>query len=345
MTPNERVLKAIEEIKKGNMIVMVDDEDRENEGDLVYAGTFTSTEKVNFMISEARGILCTAINKKIAQRLELNPMVENNSSSHETAFTVSVDAKDATTGVSASERDMTIKLIVDYNTKPYDLVRPGHIFPLIAKDGGVLVRTGHTEGSVDLCRLAGLSEVAAICEIVKEDGTMARRPDLDKFCQKHGLHMVYISDIVEYRMAHESLIRVVAESKVDFMGCEARRYEILDHKDFHHTAFKFGKVDTKSAVKFHTIKSDVEFLSDFDGYEELIKSIKYLQKHGGVLVFLDADEKNNIHMKEFGVGAQILRYLGVEDMKLLTRSKNKAYIGLGGFGLRVTNQIDVMEER
>lgn len=343
MNSNQRVLKAIEELKNGNMIVMVDDEDRENEGDLVFACTFTSTQKVNFMIKEARGILCTALNKQIAQRLNLNPMVENNSSSHETAFTVSVDAKEATTGVSAFERDMTIKLLVDYNTKPSDLVRPGHIFPLIAKDGGVLVRTGHTEGSIDLCKLAGLTEVAAICEIVKEDGTMARRPDLDKFCKKHDLHIVYISDIVEYRMEHESLIRVLVESNVKFMGKSARKYEILDHKDLHHIAYRFGKIDENSAVKFHTIKSDYELLKSHENYENLTKSIEYLQKNGGILVFLDANENNNLQMKEFGVGAQIIRYLGVKNIKLLSKRTNREYVGLSGFGLKVVEQISMLD--
>ncbi len=343
MNAQERVLKAIEEIKKGNMIVMVDDEDRENEGDLVYACTFSDTQKVNFMISQARGILCTALNTKIAKRLELNPMVTNNSSSHETAFTVSVDAKEATTGVSAYERDMTIKLLADYSTKAYDLVRPGHIFPLIAKDGGVLVRTGHTEGSVDLCRLAGLTEVAAICEIVKEDGQMARRPDLDEFCKKYNLHMVYISDIVEYRIKHESLIRVLAESKVEFMGSAVRKYEILDHKELHHRAFRFGEVKSECAVKFHTIRSDYELLNSHETYQSLMESIEYLKKHGGIVVFLDASENNNMLMKEYGVGAQILRYLGVEKIKLLTKNKNREYIGLKGFGLSLSEQIDTEE--
>lgn len=343
MESNRRVLKAIEEIKKGNMIVMVDDEDRENEGDLVFAATFTSTEKVNFMITEARGILCTALNRKIAKKLDLNPMVENNSSSHETAFTVSVDAKEAATGVSAFERNMTIKLLVDYNTRASDLVRPGHIFPLIAKDGGTLVRTGHTEGSIDLCRLAGLSEVAAICEIVKDDGTMARRADLDTFCEKHNLSMVYISDIVEYRIKHESLIRVIAEENVDFMGTKARKFEILDHKDLHHVAYRFGDIKESTFVKFHTIDSDYELLKSYENYQNLIKSVEYLQKNGGVLVFLDTDKNHNLYMKEFGVGAQILRYLGVKNIKLLTKLINREYVGLSGFGLKVVNQVSIFD--
>ncbi|MBD3798094.1 MAG: 3,4-dihydroxy-2-butanone-4-phosphate synthase, partial [Campylobacterales bacterium] len=185
MTPIERVLKAIEEIKKGKMVIMCDDEDRENEGDLVYAAAFSTPEHVNFMAKEARGLICVALSKQNAQRLELSPMVSSNTSSYETAFTVSVDAVSASTGISAKERDDTIKILANPISRPQELVRPGHIFPLIAKDGGTLVRTGHTEGSVDLCRLAGLSEAGVICEIIKEDGEMARRDDLDIFAQKH----------------------------------------------------------------------------------------------------------------------------------------------------------------
>ena len=195
-----RVNQAIEDIKQGKMVVMVDDEDRENEGDLVYAATFSTDKKVNFMASFAKGLICVAISKQIASRLHLEPMVKKNDSSYETAFTVSVDAKTSKTGISAAERDITIKILADQTSKPSQLVRPGHIFPLIAKKGGVLARIGHTEGSVDLCHLAGLAESAVICEIMKEDGTMARRPDLDIFCTKYGLNIVFISDIIEYRM-------------------------------------------------------------------------------------------------------------------------------------------------
>lgn len=338
MTSNERVLKAIEEIKKGNMIVMIDDEDRENEGDLVYASTFTTPQKVNFMIKEARGVVCTALNKKIATKLGLDLMVNNNSSQHETAFTVSVDAKDATTGVSALERDMTIKILADYNAKPSDLVRPGHIFPLIAKDGGVLVRTGHTEGSVDLCKMAGITQVATICEIVKDDGDMARRPDLDKFCKKHNLHMVYVADLIKYRIENESLIRVVAEANVSFMEKAARRYEVLDHKDRHHIVYSFGKIQKESSVKFHTITSDHDLLCSYSEYNNLIQSIQYLQKNGGVIIFMAVDKNNNSQMREFGIGAQILRYLGVENIELLSASKEREFVGLSGFGLHVKKQ-------
>ena len=196
MTPMNRVLRAIEDIKKGKMVIMVDDEDRENEGDLVYASVFSTPEHVNFMATKARGLICVAISKEIATRLELNPMVSSNTSMYETAFTVSVDATEAKTGISAAERDLTIKILANPISHKTDLVKPGHIFPLIAKDGGSLVRTGHTEGSVDLCRLSGLNESAVICEIIKDDGTMARRDDLDIFEKEHDLNIVYISDIV-----------------------------------------------------------------------------------------------------------------------------------------------------
>ncbi len=194
--PIQRVQQAIEDIKHGKMVVMIDDEDRENEGDLVYAATFSTPQKVNFMATEAKGLICVAISKTIADRLQLDPMVQNNDSQHETAFTVSVDAKDASTGISAFERDMTIKLLANPVSSPEDFVRPGHIFPLIAKEGGVLVRTGHTEGSVDLCRLSGVSPSAVICEIMREDGQMARRDDLELFAKKHELNIVYILSLI-----------------------------------------------------------------------------------------------------------------------------------------------------
>lgn len=224
-----RVQEAIKEIQKGNMVIMLDDEDRENEGDLVYAAPLSSAEKVNFMATHAKGLICVSVTKETANRLQLNPMVTSNTSSYETAFTVSVDAADATTGISAKERDDTIKILANPISNPLELVRPGHIFPLIAKDGGVLVRTGHTEGSVDLCKLAGLNGEAVICEIMKEDGTMARRDDLDIFAEKHNLKQVYISDLVEYRLSHEKLVEEVSSSNKIFFSKEVIQKEFKDH--------------------------------------------------------------------------------------------------------------------
>ncbi|WP_169940708.1 bifunctional 3,4-dihydroxy-2-butanone 4-phosphate synthase/GTP cyclohydrolase II [Campylobacter sp. RM15925] len=330
----DRVEQAIADIRNGKMVVMVDDEDRENEGDLVFAGAFSDTQKVNFAITHAKGVLCLAISEDIAKRLELNLMVDKNTSCHETAFTVTIDAKAVTTGVSAYERDMTIRLATDHTSKPEDFVKPGHIFPLIAKKGGVLSRTGHTEGSVDLCKYAGVTQSAVICEIVKEDGNMARRADLEEFCKKFGLNMVSVSELVEYRLKHESLIHVKEKSKSQIAGFDAIKYEITDHKDQVHFAFVFGEISKRTNVKFHKTTSDIELLTSAK-FEELLKSIEYLSENGGVLVFLQEEKTCDSTIKDFGIGAQILRKLEIEEIELLSSSKNREFVALGGFGLDI----------
>ena len=337
--PIERVKRAIEDIKCGKMVVMVDDEDRENEGDLVYAATFSTPEKVNFMASVAKGLICTPITEEIAERLALVPMVRNNDSAHETAFTVSVDARICTTGISAHERDMTIKILTDCSSQPHELVRPGHIFPLIARKGGTLVRTGHTEGSIDLCRLAGLSEVSVICEIMKEDGSMARRDDLDFFCQKYDICMVSIADIVAYRMQFECLVREVMSSTVTFFGKEVRKIDMLDHEENHHLVYVFGEVTQTSAVKFHHIVPDNVLLADEVKFRNLLNAINYLKVHNGVLIFIDNEHSSNGELREFGIGAQILKKLGIQNINLLASSQSKEYVGLAGFGLNITQEI------
>ena len=339
--PIERVKDAIEEIKKGNMVVLIDDEDRENEGDLVYAATFSTPKKVNFMAKEARGLICVAISKRIANKLDLAPMVQKNSSQHETAFTVSVDAKEATTGISAYERDLTIKLLASPLSTKDDFVKPGHIFPLIAKEGGVLVRTGHTEGSVDLCKLAGLREAAVICEIMNEDGTMARRDDLEKFAKKHNLKIVYISDIVEYRLRNELLVEKIDEKTVDFFDVKVNRIDFKDHLGNIHIVLEFYKTHETSNVKFHNCGLDVELLLNQKRYKSLIKSIEYLKKSSGILVFINSKEKSSDKTKEFGIGAQILKSLGVKNIKLLTSHKGKEFVGLSGFGLDIVEEVEI----
>ena len=319
--------------------MMVDDEDRENEGDLVYAATFSTPEKVNFMASEAKGLICVSLNEEIAKRLDLTPMVKNNDSQHETAFTVSVDARVCSTGISAYERDITIKILADSLSRPSELVKPGHIFPLIARKGGTLVRTGHTEGSVDLCRLAGLSEVAVICEVMKEDGHMARRDDLDLFCKKHDINIVYISDIVAYRMQAESLVREVASGLVEFFGTEARKIDMVDHEGNHHIAYAFGEIGTTSAVKFHHILPDNELLANEKKFQGVLKAIEYLKKNNGLFVFIDSEYTTNPELREFGIGAQILKKLGIENINLLSTTKRKDYVGLSGFGLNIHQEI------
>jgi 3,4-dihydroxy 2-butanone 4-phosphate synthase/GTP cyclohydrolase II len=338
--PIARVERAIEEIKNGNMVVMMDDEDRENEGDLVYASTFTTPEKVNFMASIAKGLICVSITKEDAIRLDLKPMVEKNSSSHETAFTVSVDAKGCATGISAYERDDTIRLLADPTTVPSDLVRPGHIFPLIAKDGGTLVRTGHTEGSIDLCKLAGLYPSGVICEIMKDDGTMARRNDLEEFAQKYDLHIVFVSDIVEYRLKKESLVKTSEARKVDFFGKTAELRVFQDHFGKTHQAYIFGHLSENANVKFHNVSPDIEMLTNYHKFQSLQKSVEYIQNNGGVFILLGAtDPHENGEFKEIGIGAQILTVLGIKSINLLTSSAHKEFVGIAGFGLSIVNKL------
>ena len=315
----ENVLKAIEDIKNGKMVIMVDDEDRENEGDLVFSAASSDMQKVNFAITHAKGVLCLAMDEANAKRLDLPLMVSKNTSSHETAFTVTIDAKEATTGVSAYERDMTIRLAASTDSVPENFVRPGHIFPLIAKKGGVLVRTGHTEGSVDLCKLAGVSPMAAICEIVKEDGTMARRDYLEEFCKK---------------FSHESLIEVSPAKSVKICGFEAKRYDIKDHENKNHAAYVFGEIKAQTNVKFQKISKDHELLSG-DKFDNLLKSLDFLNKNGGVLLFLDSNKSDASSQKDYGIGAQILKYFGINEIELLSSNKNKEFVSLAGFGLDI----------
>ncbi|CAA6804453.1 MAG: 3,4-dihydroxy-2-butanone 4-phosphate synthase (EC / GTP cyclohydrolase II (EC [uncultured Campylobacterales bacterium] len=336
----QRIKQAIEDLKHGKMIIMIDDEDRENEGDLVYASTFSTPEHVNFMASYAKGLICVAISPELATHFELNPMVSSNNSSYETAFTVSVDAASCTTGISAYERDDTIKLLSSFSSSPTDLVRPGHIFPLIAKDGGTLVRTGHTEGAVDICTMAGLSKSGVICEIMKDDGTMARRDDLDIFAKKHDLNTVYISDIVEYRLKNESLVTKISTKADTFMGYETKKIEFNDHHGNIHRAYIFGDIDNTTNIKFHNIGDDYDLLCNKQKFDSLINSIEYLSKNNGILVFLGKEiYTNNVQMKDYGVGAQIVKKLGVSNINLLVKKAGTEFIGISGFGLHIDEEI------
>lgn len=338
----QRVEKAKEEIKRGRMVIMMDDEDRENEGDLVYAATFSTPEMVNFMAKEARGLICTPVTKEIALKLDLLPMVTNNVSNHETAFTVSIDSANAQTGISAAERDDCISRLASPQTVASDFVRPGHIFPLIAKDGGVLVRTGHTEGSVDLCKLAGLAPAAVICEIIKDDGTMARMDDLEVFSQEHDLCIVYISDIVAYRLANEKLIKRVKEEESELRGIKVEKITYLDHLNRTHTVIQFYKSHETANVKFHNIGADIGLMLDDKRFSALNNSIEYLKLNGGTLIFLDTKVISHEQAKEFGVGAQILKDLGIKNINLLTTNKDTEFVGLAGFGLHVVAKIEII---
>ena len=338
----KRVRKAIEEIKKGNMVIMLDDEDRENEGDIVYVATLSTPQKVNFCATYAKGLICVAMPSSSAKRLQLDPMVKDNSSSYETAFTISVDSKNAKTGISAYERDETIKILANPLSKPDDLVRPGHIFPLIAKDGGVLVRTGHTEGSVDLCKMAGFSGEAVICEIMKEDGTMARRDDLDIFAKKYNLVQVFISDLIEYRLAYESLIKKINTQVIEFFGVKCQKIEFLDHLDNTHYAVIFDKNKDVVPVKFHLIEPDINTLLNTNKLNSFLKSIEYLKKNGGVIIFLSTKNKqDDSKIRDFGIGAQILNKLEIKNINLITSRGKHSFIGLKGFDLTIQKEINI----
>lgn len=341
MNAIQRVKEAIEEIKKGNMVIMLDDEDRENEGDLVYSAALSTPELVNFMVTHAKGLVCVSVPNETAKRLELYPMVSSNTSSYETAFTVSVDAASAATGISAGERDDTIKILANPIAKSVELVRPGHIFPLIAKDGGVLVRTGHTEGSVDLCKLAGLKGEAVICEILKDDGTMARRDDLDIFAQKHNLKQIYISDLVEYRLANETLVCEVSSSESVFFSHKVIKKEFKDHLENIHTVILFGNEDDINHVKFHTIRPDIKIFLNDDKLNSMLKTINFMQSKGGVLIFLNNGKKNSDLEKNYGIGAQILNSLNIKKIKLMTSGGKHSFVGLQGFGLEILEEIQI----
>ncbi|RLA75412.1 MAG: bifunctional 3,4-dihydroxy-2-butanone 4-phosphate synthase/GTP cyclohydrolase II [Epsilonproteobacteria bacterium] len=344
MSSTKRVQEAIQEIKKGNMIIMLDDENRENEGDLVYAGTFSTAQKVNFLATHAKGLICVTVKSTTANRLELNHMVTQNNSSYQTAFTVSVDCKKATTGISAKERDDTIKILSNPRSKPSELVRPGHIFPLIAKDGGVLERTGHTEGSTDICMLSGIKEIAVICEIMKEDGTMARRDDLDIFAKKHNIKQLYISDIVSYRLSNESLIEQTNETKQTFFGIDVIKKSFKDHLSNNHEVIIFGKIGKIVNVRFHPVSFDKELLEDKQKFDYMANSIKYLQANTGLLIFMDHNQQANDIKKDFGLGAGILKKLNITNINLLVSQKiEHIFKAIDGFGIIIDSEVVVKQ--
>lgn len=341
-----RVEDAITAIKNGEMIIIMDDEGRENEGDIVYAGEFSTPQKVNFLITEARGVLCVSLTNDIAKKLDFPLMVDKNSSNHETAFTVSVDAKRAKTGVSAFERDLTIKLICNDSSTPNDFAKPGHIFPLIAKNGGVLVRTGHTEASVDICTLAGVKPIAVICELMKNDGTMANNNDnfVLEFAKKHNLKILYVSDLVHYKFQYEVLVSKISQESVRLCGIACEKHTFIDHTDSTQIVYEFPRNDDTNAVnvRFHSFDSALHLLEN-EAFEILQKSIDFLQKNGGFLVCLSGDNSSVKNASEsskvVGIGAQILKSLKISEFNLLSTRKNHQYIALNGFGLMIKDEI------
>lgn len=367
--------EVLEDIKIGKPVIIVDDESRENEGDLVIAAEFATMENINFMVKEARGIVCTPMKKADLDRLGITQMVEKNTDNHETAFTVTVDHVDTTTGVSPYERALTIRHLLDDNAKPEDFRRPGHVFPLQYKEGGVLVRQGHTEASVDFCRLAGLKEASVICEITKDDGNMARLDDLFEFAETYDLKIASVAELVEYRKLHEPIITLAAESNLptefgDFKILVFKNY--LDHKE--HLAIVKGDVkdgeDVLVRVHSECLTGDVFGSKRCDCGPQLHKALKTIEKEGrGVVVYmrqegrgigltnkikayalqeqgLDTVEANvklgfPPDMREYSLAAQIIRFLGIKSVELLTNNPLKK-TSLEHWGIEVNKRVPVI---
>ena len=369
---NNKILKAIKDFKKGKMVIVVDDKDRENEGDFIISGELCTADDINFMMKEARGLICMSISNDRAQKLKLSPMVSSSTAVHETNFTVSVDAiKDATTGISANDRWQTVQVLMDDNSKPEDLGRPGHMFPLIAKEGGVLQRAGHTEAAMDLSILSGLKPGALLVEIVNDDGTMARMPELKIIAKKYNLSLISISDLIKYRRENDKIVEEISRIPFpsQFGDFELRLFEDKIHND-HHVAVVKGDIsaDKEALVRVHSqcLTGDLFASLRCDCGEQLNKALEQINDSGhGVLVYLRQEGrgiglKNKIKayqlqdqgldtveanqklgfkadLREYGIGAEILIACGVSKMKILTNNPKKI-IGLDGFDLEITGR-------
>ena len=365
--------EAIQDIKAGKVIIVVDDEDRENEGDFLAAAELVTPEMINFMATHGRGLICTPLTEKRCKELDLHMMVTNNTDHMETAFTVSVDLKGqgVTTGISAADRSKTVQALINPNTKPYDLARPGHIFPLVAKEGGVLRRTGHTEAAIDFARLAGLQPAGVIVEIMNEDGTMARLPQLIKVAEKFDLKIVSIEDLVAYRMEHDSLIIKKEDFNIEtrFGNYRLRAYQQTTNNQVHIALTKgdwTSKDEVLTRVNSTLINNDILGTLTNNADQKLDNMFKVINKEGkGAILFINqqAESMNLLQRlsvlkekqvpnkitkapaiamdnKDFGIGAQILHDLNIHKLKLISNSQQTTRVGMIGYGLEIVEYVN-----
>ncbi len=368
----DSIQEAIDDVRAGKIIIVVDDEDRENEGDFLAAAEKVTPEMINFMAKYGRGLICSPLTEGRCKSLNLHTMVGNNTDPMETAFTVSVDLRGygVTTGISASDRAKTIQALCNEETKPHELNRPGHIFPLIAKEGGVLRRTGHTEASIDFARLAGLKPAGVICEIMNEDGSMARLPQLVEVAKEHNLKLVSIEDLVAYRMQHDSLIEKSEDFELDtrFGAFRLRAYQQTTNNQVHLALTKGAwKTDEPVLVRMNStlVNNDILGTLTSDADQKLDSMFKKLNnEEKGAIVFINQDikgfnlisrlkelkqnQKDGIMKapkvvmdeKDFGIGAQILHDIGIHKIKLMSNSKQKKRVGMIGYGLEIIEYVN-----